>query len=215
MTVSSMGVVIQMFTPPDVQAFPAQGRPTCAMQTLMYSEVKQLAFKSHFKTQSNLSSAAGCSECGCRVCRLSRLWAPRERRVHLSKEMSVIHVKWPAREPSHLLAETWNGKHAVSPGAPQALLLPRKWNEERWSKHVNPGGPQAWVFHNSKSICRVEVLGMSIGIYRDRLTSRLLPGFHSHCYGNKLFHWARRNPSPLDDAYLGMRGTHTECQCLC
>lgn len=32
MTVLSMGGVIQMFTPPDVQAFPAQGRPTCAVK---------------------------------------------------------------------------------------------------------------------------------------------------------------------------------------
>ena len=55
-----------------------------------------------------------------RVCRSFRLWVPRgRRRDHLSKETSVIHVKWPVREPSHLLAETWNGKHVQRAEGPQ------------------------------------------------------------------------------------------------
>lgn len=76
------------------------------------SEVKQLAFKSHCKAKSSLSSAAGCSACtSVGFADHPGTGDPRGRRVHLSKETSVIHVKWPVRAPSHLLAETWNGKH--------------------------------------------------------------------------------------------------------
>lgn len=46
------------------------------------------------------------------VCRSFRRWVPGgRRRDRESKETSVIHIKWPVREPSHLLAETWNGNH--------------------------------------------------------------------------------------------------------
>lgn len=97
------------------------------------------------------------------ISRSFRLWVPRgRRRDHLSKEMSVIHVKWPVREPSHLLTETWNGKHVqLSTGPPQALASSQEmewWRMEQTrefrqptclgvsqcKKHLLGGNPRHW-----------------------------------------------------------------------
>lgn len=147
-------------------------------------EVKQLAFKSHCKTNGSLPSAAGCSACNCQVCRSSWCWGSQREKSPPVQGNVCEHVKWSVRASSHLMAETWNGKHVQWARGPQALLLPRKWSDGGWSKHVNPGSPHARVFHNAKSICWVEILGTRFGIYTDRLTSSLLLGFHSCCYGD-------------------------------
>lgn len=57
-------------------------------------------------------------------CSISRLRVPRgQRRDHLSKETSVIHIKWPVRATSHLWAETWNGKHVQLAQGPYGSRL--------------------------------------------------------------------------------------------
>jgi hypothetical protein len=61
--------VIHGWGHPDVHSsrcagFPCSRQTHLCCETLIYSEAKQLAFKSQCKTQSNLSSAAGCSDCG-------------------------------------------------------------------------------------------------------------------------------------------------------
>lgn len=65
-------------------------------------------------------------------------------------------------------------KPSAARTGPRGLsLLRRKWTDEGWSELVNSGSPQAWVLHNAKSICWVEIPGIGIGIYRDRLTPSL------------------------------------------
>lgn len=124
----------------------------------------------------------------CRVCRSSRLWTPGGKVVHLSKEMSVMHVKWPVRAPSHLLAETWNGKHVQWAQSPTGSASSQEveWCGMKQTRDCRQ--PTCLGVSQCEKHLLGGVLGMRIGIYRDRLTSSLLPGSHFCCYGNGLFH---------------------------
>lgn len=111
-TASPMGVAIQMFTPPDVQTLASSGQTHLCRETLIYLRSGSLPSSHTVKPTAVSPSAAGCSAGDCQACRSSRHRGSRRgRRVHLSKEMSVIHAKWPVRAPPRWLAETRNGKH--------------------------------------------------------------------------------------------------------
>lgn len=101
MTASPMGVAIQMFTPPDVQPFASSGQTHLCRETLIYLRSGSLPSSHTINPQ-----LLGVLQATVRLADHPGIGAPGGRRVHLSKEMSVIHVKWPGRAPSRLLAET-------------------------------------------------------------------------------------------------------------
>lgn len=100
---------------PDVHSsrcagFPTQSRPTCAGRTRGVLRSRSLPSSHSVKPKAIVPRLLGVRNVVLLGLHIILALGSRQRRVHLSKEMSVIHVKWPVGEPSHLLAETLKWK---------------------------------------------------------------------------------------------------------